>query len=60
MVGVLFVGAGLCAGPLVRGLWGRGGTEAAPPTSYFFRRFNPIQQHPPPITAARYIIAVSE
>lgn len=43
MVGVLFVGAGLCAGPLVRGLWARGGTETAP---YFFRKFNPIQQQP--------------
>ena len=46
MVGVLFVGAGLCAGPLVRGLWARGGAEAAP---YFLSsmafRINP------PITA---------
>lgn len=57
MVGVLFAGAGLCAGPLVRGLGERGGTEAAP---YFFRRFNPIQQHPPPATIARYVIAGSE
>lgn len=46
MVGVLFVGAGLCAGPLVCGLWARGSTEAAP---YFLSSM--AFKINPPITA---------